>query len=185
MSIIEAVIIGVSLSMDAFAISLCSGLKMARIEVKRTALIALFFGGAQAAMPAMGWALGRAFAGFVDRYDHYIAFALLMYLGVRMLLDAFRAGEAQAAAIDMKALFVTAVATGVDTLAVGVTFGIDPSVRILPAALTIGATTFVICVLGVLSGCVFGARRHKLAQVFGGAMLMAVAIKILLEGILV
>lgn len=180
----EIILIGVSLSMDAFAISVCSGLKMKRVNYGQGAVIALFFGGFQAIMPALGWMLGHAFAAYVDKYDQYIAFALLAFLGGRMIYDAISGGEqADIAGVDLKSLFAMAFATSVDALAVGVTFGMDPEVNIVSAALIIGLTTFIICMAGVVIGSVFGARWKNRAQIAGGVMLILVGLKILLEGL--
>jgi putative Mn2+ efflux pump MntP len=185
MGIAEIILIGVSLSMDAFAVSVCSGLKMKRIDYKTAAVIALFFGGFQAIMPALGWALGQMFAAYVDKYDHYIAFALLTFIGGKMAWDALKDGGDgdEDYRIDLKSLFVMAIATSVDALAVGITFGMDPSVSILSAALIIGATTFAICMAGVVVGNIFGARWKNRAQIVGGVMLILVGLKILLEGL--
>lgn len=185
MGILETIIIGASLSMDAFALSVCSGLNMPRIDCKKAGLIAFFFGGFQAFMPALGWALGSLFAAYVDSCDHYIAFILLAFLGIKMIRDVFKGGDedADASKLDMKSLFVMAFATSVDALAVGVTFGMNPSVNILSAALIIGLTTFAICIAGVFIGNIFGSRWQKPAQITGGVMLVLVGAKILLEGL--
>ena len=184
MGVIEIVLIGASLSMDAFAVSLCQGLKMPRIDYKEASLIAFFFGIFQAVMPVLGWALGQFFAAYVDKYDHYIAFVLLAYLGGKMIWDVFHPdGSEPDNAIDLKSLFVMAFATSVDSLAVGVTFGMDPTVRILPAASIIGITTFAICICGVVVGNIFGSRWQSRAQFTGGLMLILVGAKRLLEGL--
>ena len=185
MGIIEIILIGVSLSLDAFAVSVCSGLKMKRIEYKNAAIIALFFGGFQAIMPMLGWALGQFFAAYVDKYDHYIAFALLAFIGGKMIYDVMKGGDDEGLdeKIDLKELFIMAIATSIDALAVGVTFGMDPEVRIVSSALIIGLTTFVICLAGVVIGNVFGIKWKNKAQVAGGVMLILVGLKILLEGL--
>ncbi len=185
MGIAEIILIGVSLSMDAFAVSVCSGLKMKRIDYKTASIIALFFGGFQAIMPVLGWALGQLFAKYVDKYDHYIAFLLLAFIGGKMVYDALRDGGDgdDEYRIDLKSLLVLSIATSVDALAVGVTFGMDPSVNIVSSALIIGATTFAICMAGVVVGNVFGARWKNKAQIVGGIMLTIVGLKILLEGL--
>ena len=185
MGIAEIILIGVSLSMDAFAVSVCSGLKMKRIDYKTASIIALFFGGFQAIMPVLGWALGQLFAKYVDKYDHYIAFLLLAFIGGKMVYDALRDGGdgEDEYRIDLKSLLVLSIATSVDALAVGVTFGMDPSVNIVSSALIIGATTFAICMAGVVVGNVFGARWKNKAQIVGGIMLAIVGLKILLEGL--
>ena len=185
MGIAEIILIGVSLSMDAFAVSVCSGLKMKRIDYKTASIIALFFGGFQAIMPVLGWALGQLFAKYVDKYDHYIAFLLLAFIGGKMVYDALKDGGDgdDDYRIDLKSLLVLSIATSVDALAVGVTFGMDPSVNIVSSALIIGATTFAICMAGVVVGIVFGARWKNKAQIVGGIMLTIVGLKILLEGL--
>ena len=185
MGIAEIILIGVSLSMDAFDVSVCSGLKMKRIDYKTASIIALFFGGFQAIMPVLGWALGQLFAKYVDKYDHYIAFLLLAFIGGKMVYDALRDGGdgEDEYRIDLKSLLVLSIATSVDALAVGVTFGMDPSVNIVSSALIIGATTFAICMVGVVVGNVFGARWKNKAQIVGGIMLAIVGLKILLEGL--
>ena len=184
MGLIEIVLIGASLSMDAFAVSLCQGLKMPKLDMVKAALIAFFFGIFQALMPMLGWTLGSLFASYVDKYDHYIAFALLAYLGGKMIWDVFHSDDSEDnSAIDMKSLFIMAFATSVDSLAVGVTFGMDPSVRIIPSAVIIGITTFAICICGVFAGNVFGAKWQNKAQFTGGLMLILVGSKILLEGL--
>lgn len=185
MGVMEIIIIGISLSMDAFAASVCSGLKMTKIDYGKAALISLFFGGFQAIMPALGWALGQFFAAYVDRYDQYIAFGLLAFLGGKMLWDVLRGGggDSKIGGLDLRSIFAMAFATSVDALAVGVTFGMDPSVRIIPAALLIGTTTFAICFAGVVVGNIFGARWQRQAQIVGGLMLIIVGLKILLEGL--
>ena len=184
MGVIEIIIIGISLSMDAFAASVCSGLKMKKLDYGQAALISLFFGGFQAIMPALGWALGQFFAAYVDKYDQYIAFLVLAFLGCKMLWDVLRGGDDSAVGrLDMRSIFAMSFATSVDALAVGVTFGMDPTVRIVSAALLIGATTFVICFAGVVIGNIFGARWQRKAQIVGGLMLIMVGLKILLEGL--
>lgn len=185
MSIVEHIIIGASLSMDAFAVSICSGLKMKKIDYKMAVLISFFFGGFQALMPALGWALGHLFASYVDKYDHYIAFVLLAFLGIKMILDVFRSDgeDSSVGKLDLRSLFMMAFATSVDALAVGVTFGMDTSVNIAEAALAIGITTFAICFAGVAIGNIFGSRWQSKAQITGGVMLILVGTKILLEGL--
>ena len=184
MGVMEIIIIGISLSMDAFAASVCSGLKMKKLDYGKAALISLFFGGFQAIMPVLGWALGQFFAAYVDKYDQYIAFFVLAFLGCKMLWDVFRGGDGSAVGrLDMRSIFAMSFATSVDALAVGVTFGMDQTVRIAPAALLIGATTFIICFAGVVIGNIFGARWQRKAQIVGGLMLIMVGLKILLDGL--
>lgn len=184
MGFFEIILIGVSLSMDAFAVAICSGLKMAKIDYKKAALIALFFGGFQAIMPALGWLLGQLFASYVDKYDHFIAFALLAFLGAKMIFDVVKGGddedEGLGDKVDLKTLFIMAVATSIDALAVGVTFAFL-RVQIVPAVASIGAITFALSFAGVKIGNVFGDRFEKKAEICGGVILILIGAKILLE----
>ena len=186
MGFIELFLVGVGLSMDAFAVSICKGLGMKRLNMKQALVIGLFFGGFQALMPFLGWALGTQLADLITPIDHWIAFILLAVIGGKMLLDAFRggdeeeAGEAKDAKLDLKELFMLAIATSIDALAVGITFaflGVD----IVFAIVVIGATTFVISVAGVAVGHAFGARYEKGATIVGGVVLILIGLKILLE----
>ncbi len=186
MGFIELFLVGVGLSMDAFAVSICKGLGMKRLNMKQALVIGLFFGGFQALMPFLGWALGTQLADLITPIDHWIAFILLAVIGGKMLLDAFRGGEEDEAAeakdakLDLKELFMLAIATSIDALAVGITFaflGVD----IVFAIAVIGATTFVISVAGVAVGHAFGARYEKGATIVGGVVLILIGLKILLE----
>lgn len=175
--------IGVGLSMDAFAVSLCKGLGMRRLSIKNTLIIALFFGGFQALMPLIGWLLGTQFESYVKAYDHWIAFGLLLFIGGKMLLDAIRGGEEAPDAGDgmnYRELLLMAVATSIDALAVGITLALS-TVNIFSAIAVIGVTTFVLCVIGVLLGHAFGTKFQKGAQILGGAVLVLIGVKILLE----
>ncbi len=186
MGFIELFLVGVGLSMDAFAVSICKGLGMKRLNMKQALVIGLFFGGFQALMPFLGWALGTQLADFITPIDHWIAFILLAVIGGKMLLDAFRGGdegeaaEAKDAKLDLKELLMLAIATSIDALAVGITFaflGVD----IVFAIAVIGVTTFVISVAGVAVGHAFGARYEKGATIVGGVVLILIGLKILLE----
>ena len=188
MGFLDIILIGVSLSMDAFAVAICAGLRMRKIDYRQAGIISLFFGGFQALMPVVGWGLGQLFARYVDSIDQYIAFGLLAFIGGKMIYDAIREvkeGDESCAVVDMrvKTLTVMAIATSIDALAVGVTFGLEPSVRIVPSALIIGATTFAISFAGVAIGNLFGARFRAKAQIAGGAVLILVGLKILLDGV--
>lgn len=188
MGFLDIVLIGISLSMDAFAVAICAGLKMRKIDLRQAGLISLFFGGFQMLMPILGWWLGRLFENYVDSIDHYIAFALLAFIGGKMIYDAFREDDGNGGAcavldLGIKTLTVMAIATSIDALAVGVTFGLDPHVKILPATLIIGATTFVISFSGVAIGNIFGTRFRAKAQIVGGVVLILIGCKILFEGI--
>lgn len=172
--------------MDAFAVSICKGLGMKRLNMKQALVIGLFFGGFQALMPLIGWALGTQLADFITPIDHWIAFILLALIGGKMLFDAFRgddeeeAGEPKDTRLDLKELLMLAIATSIDALAVGITFAFL-GVNIVWAIAVIGVTTFVLSVVGVAVGHVFGARYEKGATIAGGIVLILIGCKILLE----
>ena len=186
MEILELLLIGVSLSMDAFAVSLCQGLSMPRLNWRHAAVIALFFGGFQALMPVIGWLLGSQFAGYIQSFDHWVAFVLLLLIGGNMVREAFSLEEEEedgcsaGERLDLKRLFLMAVATSIDALAIGVTFAFL-EVQILEAASVIGVTTFVISLAGVAIGNYFGTRYQKRAEITGGVILILLGTKILLE----
>ena len=185
MGFVELFLIGVGLSMDAFAVSICKGLGMSRLNMRQAAVIALFFGGFQALMPLIGWALGSQLAELITPIDHWLAFALLAVVGGKMLWDAFheddeQGGEAKDAKLDLKELLMLAIATSIDALAVGITFAFL-QVAIVPSVTIIGVTTFVLSFVGVAVGHFFGARFEKPATIAGGVVLILIGVKILLE----
>lgn len=186
MTFIELFLIGVGLSMDAFAAAICQGLFMTRIKWGHALTVGLYFGGFQALMPFIGWMLGFQFADRIQQYDHWIAFILLVLIGGNMIREALSGDEEDAAQaetdlrLDHKKLFLMAIATSIDALAIGVTFAFLET-AILPAIGIIGCTTFCISVAGVAVGCWFGARYKKRAEITGGAILVLLGIKILLE----
>ena len=177
--------IGVGLSMDAFAVALCKGLGMKRVNYRHALVIALFFGMFQALMPVIGWALGTQFERFITPIDHWIAFCLLAFIGGKMLLDAVRnegckeCGEYRER-LDLRELLMLAVATSIDALAVGITFAFL-HVDIVLSATVIGIITFAISFAGVVVGNRFGARFERPATIVGGAVLVLIGVKILLE----
>lgn len=201
MGFVELLLIGVGLSMDAFAVSVCKGLGMRVINYRHALVIALFFGGFQALMPLVGWALGSQLASFVTPVDHWIAFALLAFIGGKMLWDAFHEdggegegcqpaqssrGETAGAAderLDLRELVMLAVATSIDALAVGITFAFL-EINIFIAVSVIGITTFLLSFVGVGIGNRFGARYEKGATIVGGVVLIAIGLKILAEHLL-
>ena len=186
MTFIELFLIGVGLSMDAFAAAICQGLSMTRIKWGHALTVGLYFGGFQALMPFTGWMLGSQFADRIQQYDHWIAFILLVLIGGNMIREALSGEEDEAedaaadGRLDHKKLFLMAIATSIDALAIGVTFAFLET-AILPAIGIIGCTTFCISVAGVAVGCWFGARYKKRAEITGGAILVLLGIKILLE----
>lgn len=172
MGFVEIFLIGVGLSMDAFAVSVCKGLGMHRVNYAHALVIALFFGVFQGLMPVIGWLVGSTFAAYVTAVDHWIAFALLAFVGGKMLWDAFHDGgeeaddETSTQKLDLRELFMLAIATSIDALAVGISFSFL-QIDIVAAALIIGCTTFVLSLVGVVVGNRFGARFEKPSQVAG------------------
>ena len=181
MGIAELFLIGVGLSMDAFAVAVCKGLAMPRMRWRQAAGIALSFGLFQALMPILGWALGRQFETYITSVDHWIAFVLLSLIGGNMIREALSKEEEDCdPSLAPLTMLVLAVATSIDALAVGVTFAFL-RVDILPAVALIGVCTFVISAIGVKVGNVFGVRYKSKAELFGGMVLVLIGVKILLE----
>ena len=183
MTFFELFLIGIGLSMDAFAVSICKGLSMQKIDKKYTLCIGLFFGGFQALMPLTGYLLGSRFSGYIERFDHWIAFVLLALIGFNMIKESREEEEEEEkpyAGVNFKELLILAVATSIDALAVGVTFAFL-QVNIVPAITIIGCTTFVISIAGVHVGNVFGSRYKSRAELTGGVILILIGLKILLE----
>lgn len=173
--------LAVGLSMDAFAVSVCKGLAMRKITLGKAALVGAWFGGFQALMPLMGYLLGVRFRDNITAIDHWIAFALLSLIGLNMIREALsKEEEPESDSLDVKTMLTLAVATSIDALAVGITFAFL-SVEILPAVSFIGATTFVLSMIGVKIGNVFGTRYQSKAELAGGVILLLLGMKILLE----
>ena len=183
MGIWEIFLIGVGLSMDAFAVSVCKGLNMPKLNLKHGFIIALFFGGFQALMPFLGWALGKRFEKYITAFDHWIAFILLAFIGIKMIIESFKGDENEAesdSVFSIKELFVLAVATSIDALAAGITFAFL-SVNIVEAISLIGLTTFTFSLVGIIIGHKFGSWFESKAELLGGAILVLIGLKILLE----
>lgn len=186
MGFVELFLIAVGLSMDAFAVSVCKGLCMKRLNVRQAVVIALFFGGFQALMPLIGWALGTQFEKYITPVDHWIAFVLLAIIGGKMLWDAFHEDDIEGAScpadgkLDLRELVMMAVATSIDALAIGITLAFL-RVDIVASVGLIGITTFVLSIVGVAVGHRFGARYEKPATIAGGVVLILIGLKILLE----
>ena len=186
MTLLEILLIGIGLSMDAFAVAICKGLAMPdKVDRKGALLIALYFGVFQAVMPALGWLLGSQFARYVTQMAPWIAFVLLAWIGGSMIRESLskeEKEEAEMGAVSHKELLMLAVATSIDALAVGVTFSmLELAVSVGAAVALIGCTTFVISLGGVYVGNVFGARYKGKAEFVGGAILILIGVKILLE----
>ena len=172
--------------MDAFAVSICKGLSMRKVNKKQCLVIGLFFGGFQALMPFIGWVLGSQFEQYITSIDHWIAFILLGFIGGKMVVEAIKEKDEAVEVgkmdppLDFKEMFILAIATSIDALAVGITFAFL-QVPIVEAVSIIGITTFVISVIGVYVGNFFGNRYKKKAELAGGIILILIGLKILLE----
>lgn len=183
MGIVELFILAVGLSMDAFAVSICKGLSLGNIKVKHMCIAGVWFGGFQALMPLIGYFLGSFFAESITKYSHWIAFILLLYLGISMMKESREKEEEEMDnCMDIKTMFLLAVATSIDALAVGVTFAFL-NVAIVPAIIFIGTVTFVCSAVGVKIGSLFGTKYKSRSELFGGLVLVLIGAKILLEGL--
>ena len=174
--------------LDAFAVAICKGLCMKKLNYKQALIIALFFGGFQALMPLTGYFLGTFFESYITAVDHWIAFLLLLYIGGKMLYDTFTSEDEDIACpvdikLNIKELLLLAIATSIDALAVGITFSFYENTNIFSNISIIGITTFVIALLGVVIGNKFGTKFKKKAEITGGVILVIIGIKILLEGL--
>ena len=180
----ELMLLAVGVSMDAFAVSICKGLAMKKATLKAGLTCGLWFGGFQALMPLIGFFLGTLFAEAIEAVDHWVAFVLLAIIGANMLKEALEPGECETcgdADLSVKTMFVMAVATSIDALAVGISLAMAGGVNILAAVLLIGACTCGFSTAGVKIGNIFGSRFEKKAQIAGGGILILLGLKILLE----
>ena len=187
MGIGELFLLAVGLSMDAFAVSVCKGLAMKKVTLKAEATCGLWFGGFQMLMPVTGFFLGSLFAEAIEAFDHWVAFGLLVIIGINMLKEALEKEDKSEddpekdADLSVKTMFLMAVATSIDALAVGISLAMVGSVNIWLAAAFIGICTCLLSALGVKIGNVFGSRYEKKAEFVGGVILILLGVKILLE----
>ena len=186
MGFFELFLLAVGLSMDAFAVSICKGLAMKKADAKGMFICGSWFGGFQALMPLIGFYLGTLFASAIETVDHWVAFGLLAIIGFNMLKEAFEKEECECcnnndADLSVKTMFIMAVATSIDALAVGISLAMAGNVNILTAIILIGITTFGLSAVGVKVGSIFGAKYEKKAQLAGGIILICLGVKILLE----
>lgn len=186
MGVIELLLMGVGLAMDAFAVSICKGLAMRKVNKKQCFVIALFFGGFQALMPFVGYVLGSQFAEYITRIDHWVAFILLGYIGGKMIHEAWKERNESVEIkemdppLDLRELLILAIATSIDALAVGITFAFL-EVNIVEAISIIGVVTFIISGIGVFIGNIFGNKYKSKAEFVGGAILVILGVRILVE----
>ncbi len=185
MELWELLLLAVGLSMDAFAVSVCKGLSMKKATLTASAVCGAWFGGFQALMPLVGFFLGSLFAEAIQAVDHWVAFGLLAIIGINMLREVFSKDcdscDERNADLSVKTMFVMAVATSIDAMAVGISLAMTAGVNIFLAVTMIGAVTFALSALGVKIGNIFGSRFEKKAQFAGGVILILLGLKILLE----
>ena len=185
MSVVELFILAVGLSMDAFAVAICKGLRMRKVTIKKVGIVGLYFGLFQAGMPMIGYILGSQFSDKISSIDHWIAFILLSLIGISMIKESLEKEEkseckTEEEELSFKNMSILAVATSIDALAVGVTFAFL-KVNIIPAVSFIGITTLVLSMIGVKIGNIFGVKYKSKAELVGGIILILMGIKILLE----
>lgn len=193
MDLLTLVLLAIGLSMDAFAVSICKGLASPTVSIKQMALVGLWFGGFQALMPLIGYLLGSRFVGFISNVTPWIAFVLLLLIGGNMIREAFSRDdetEAEGNAFGFRTMFIMAIATSIDALAVGITFACVPVtilsnaselINTIVAVSIIGITTFIISFAGTKIGNLFGAKYKNKAEFAGGVILILLAFKIILE----
>ena len=182
MSVTELILIGIGLSMDAFAVSITNGLSARQLKRSTMLADAVCFGVFQGLMPTIGFFLGKAFETYIRTFDHWIALLLLAWIGGKMIWDAFRGEEESGEyTLTVKLLLAQGVATSIDALAVGVSFAALPDVQILPAALLICCETFAFSLIGIVFGKKAGAKLGSHAQLVGGIILVGIGIKIFVE----
>lgn len=181
MSILELFLLAIGLAMDAFAVSVCKGLSVKRLEPKHALLAGLYFGGFQALMPVIGFFAGSYFADVISSFDHWIVFVLLLLIGGNMIRESFNHDEENLNdSFGFKTMLLLAIATSIDALAVGVSFAFL-QVNIIIAASFIGVVTFIMSAIGIKIGNIFGTRYKSRAELAGGLILILIGIKVLLE----
>ena len=182
MSILEILLLGIGLSMDAFAVSICKGLSTKKLQIKHYLIIGAWFGGFQALMPTIGYFLGSTFEQYITAFDHWVAFVLLAAIGANMIKESFSKEESETnSSFAFKPMLLMALATSIDALAVGITFALLPDVNVPLAVCLIGVTTFVCSAAGLKVGNLFGLRYKAKAELAGGIILILIGLKILLE----
>ena len=186
MGVGELLLLAVGVSMDAFAVSICKGLAVKKADAKESLTCGIWFGGFQALMPLIGFFLGTLFAEAIEAVDHWVAFILLGIIGFNMLKEAFEKDECDCckdsnADLSVKTMFIMAIATSIDALAVGISLAMAGNVNIFAAVLMIGLCTCTFSAAGVKIGNIFGSRFEKKAQLAGGVILIVLGLKILLE----
>lgn len=181
MNIFELFLLAAGLSMDAFAVAICKGLSMNKVSLKEMTITGLWFGGFQALMPLTGYFLGSAFEKYISGFDHWTAFIFLSFIGINMIRESFSKDSQVDSSLGFKIMLAMAVATSIDALAVGITFGLLPDVNIISAVSFIGIVTFILSASGVKIGSSFGIKYRSKAEISGGIILILIGTKILIE----
>lgn len=184
MALTELLLLAIGLSMDAFAVSICKGLAIKKIRIKDCCIVGLWFGSFQALIPTIGYFLGSKFSKYINEYDHWIALVLLSIIGINMLREAFSKNEDEVTdnSLSFKTMFVMAIATSIDALAVGVApLSFEPLNKLAFSVASIGIITFLVSAAGVKIGNRFGCKYKSKAEITGGVILILLGIKILLE----
>lgn len=181
--IFSAILLGIGVSMDAFAVSVCKGLAVGKVKAVHMLKVGAWFGGFQALMPLVGYFIGSLFHGFIEKFDHWVAFILLVAIGINMLKEALSENNDNPAdaSFGVKTMFIMAVATSIDALAVGVALAMESSTNIWLSVTLIGITTFVFSAAGIKIGSIFGEKFKKKAEIAGAVILIFIGIKILIE----
>ena len=185
---LSILLIGISLSMDAFAVSVTNGLTLKPFKTGHALWMGLYFGGFQFLMPLLGYLLGSTVSRYIMRFGPYISFALLAFIGGKMLLESVKGGgedDEGMQALSHKSLLAAAVATSIDALAVGVSFAFQEDVKLLPSCLLIGCTTFIISFGGAMLGSRIPGLSGKKAGIVGGLVLIAIGLKLLIQGVFI
>ena len=180
MNLLEIFLISIGVAMDAFAVAICKGLAIKKINMKKAIIIGLYFGIFQALMPTLGYLLGTAFKDFIFKIDHWIALLLLSSIGINMIKESFNKDDSYNDSLEISTMLVLSIATSIDALAVGITFACL-KVNIIFPAIIIGIITCIISIIGTLIGKKFGNKLDSKAEIFGGTILILLGIKILLE----
>ena len=181
MGMVETLFIGVGLAMDAFAVSICKGLSMKKMNWQKAIIIGLYFGFFQMIMPFIGYLLGYGFDKIIGNIDHWVAFILLGFIGANMIIESFSKEEKTDDKINFKTMIVLAIATSIDALAVGITYAFLNTTNIIEICCIIGIITFILSIIGVKVGNRFGGQYGNKAKFAGGIILIAIGIKILVE----
>ena len=185
LNLTSTLLLGIGLSMDAFAVAVCKGLAVQKAKVSQMLLAGIWFGGFQALMPLIGYFLGSTFNSYIEKFDHWVAFVLLALIGVNMLREAFSKEEEKPAdaSFGVKTMLIMAIATSIDALAVGIALAMDANTNIWVAVASIGVITFILSAAGIKIGNIFGAKYKSKAEAAGGIILILLGVKILLEHI--